>query len=57
MTHLPFIIAAYGATALVITGLVVWVSLDVRVQKRRLEELEKAGPRRQRQQRRHGIQA
>jgi len=47
MTHLPYIVAAYGATAIVIAGLVAWVSLDVRAQKRRLEELEKAGPRRQ----------
>ncbi|MCF1505370.1 heme exporter protein CcmD [Afifella sp. H1R] len=48
MTHLPFILAAYGASALVLIGLVVWVVADTRIQKRRLNELEKAGPRRRR---------
>ncbi|WP_026379933.1 heme exporter protein CcmD [Afifella pfennigii] len=47
MSHLPYIVAAYGATALVIGALIVWVSADTRAQKRRLQELEKAGPRRQ----------
>ncbi len=46
MTHLPYIIASYGATAIVLAALVVWVTMDTRTQKRRLEELEKAGPRR-----------
>ena len=38
-----FIIAAYGAAAIVIGLLVVWVAIDHRMQKRALSELEARG--------------
>jgi heme exporter protein D len=43
MTHLGYIIAAYGATALVLAGLVAWAVLDARMQTSRLAKLESAG--------------
>jgi heme exporter protein D len=44
--HAGFILAAYGAVAAVIVGLVVWVVLDGRLQRQRLERLEARGIRR-----------
>ena len=38
-----FIIAAYGAAAIVIALLVAWVAIDHRMQKRTLAELEARG--------------
>lgn len=46
MTHLPYILAAYGAAAAVVVGLVAWVAGDIRFQKRRLARLEAEGARR-----------
>nr|WP_272213141.1 heme exporter protein CcmD [Marinicella sp. W31]MDC2879088.1 heme exporter protein CcmD [Marinicella sp. W31] len=46
MSHTFFITTAYGATALVFAGLVVWLVLDGRARKRELAALEKAGARR-----------
>ncbi len=46
MTHAGYILAAYLAAALVLAGLIVWIWLDTRVQKRKLERLEAAGVRR-----------
>ena len=46
MTHLPYILAAYGAAALTLGGLVLWVAADTRLQRRRLERLEAEGRRR-----------
>ena len=41
--HAIFIVAAYGAAALVVASLIVWVALDFRAQKRMLGELEAHG--------------
>ena len=43
MDHAPFILAAYGVTALVFAGLVIWLIADGRIQRRKLATLEKAG--------------
>lgn len=41
--HWAFIIAAYIAAVLVIAGLIAWVWLDHRAQKRQLDRLEARG--------------
>ena len=41
--HAGFIIAAYAIAALVILGLIVWIELDNRAQRRRLKELHAKG--------------
>ena len=41
--HAIFIIAAYGAAAVVVAALVAWVLLDFRAQKRMLGDLEAYG--------------
>jgi heme exporter protein D len=41
--HLDFIAAAYAAAVLVVAGLIVWVALDYRAQRRALAELEMPG--------------
>lgn len=41
--HAAFILAAYGAVALVLVGLVVWLLADDRRQRRVLAELEARG--------------
>lgn len=46
MTHLGYIVAAYLATALVLLGMVAWVAIDLRQQKRGLARLEGEGVRR-----------
>lgn len=46
MTHLGYILAAYGATAAVLAAMVLWVALDLRAQKEKLRRLEEAGLRR-----------
>jgi heme exporter protein D len=46
MTHSGYILAAYLATALVLLGLIAWVALDLRAQKRKLAELADQGLRR-----------
>jgi heme exporter protein D len=46
MTHAGYILAAYLATAIVLLGMVAWVLLDLRVQKRKLQRLEGEGARR-----------
>lgn len=43
MTHSGYILAAYLVTALVIGGLVAWIVLDGRAQKRKLAGLEAEG--------------
>lgn len=45
-THMLYVAAAYGITAVVLAGLVGWVLLDQRARKRELAELEAAGIRR-----------
>ncbi len=46
MTHAGYILAAYLATALVLIGMITWVAIDLREQKRRLRQLEADGRRR-----------
>ncbi len=41
--HAAFIVAAYGAAALIVAALIVWVLLDHRAQLRNLEALELRG--------------
>ena len=41
--HAPFIIAAYGAAALVVLGLIAWVLADHAAQRRLLADLEARG--------------
>jgi heme exporter protein D len=43
VTHLGYILAAYLATAVVLAALVIWVALDLRVQKSKLRRLEDEG--------------
>jgi heme exporter protein D len=46
MTHLGYVIAAYGATATVLLGVIAAVLVDLRTQKRKLARLEVSGGRR-----------
>ena len=41
--HAAFVIAAYAVAALVVLGLVVWVTADHSAQRRLLEDLEARG--------------
>ena len=41
--HANFIVAAYGASALIILTLIVWVIVDYRAQLRVLSDLERLG--------------
>jgi len=41
--HAIFIVAAYGAAAVIVTSLIAWVVLDFRAQKRMLGDLEAHG--------------
>ena len=41
--HMEFIVAAYGASIVVVATLVAWVTLDYRMQRRILAELEAQG--------------
>ena len=43
MTHLSFILAAYGATVAVFAALTIWVVRDTGEQKRKLRQLEAKG--------------
>ena len=44
--HALYVTAAYGATAVVLAGLIGWVLLDLRARRRELAELEASGIRR-----------
>jgi heme exporter protein CcmD len=48
MTHLGYIIAAYVAAAIVLGGMIAWVTIDLSAQKRKLERIEAEGGRRAR---------
>jgi heme exporter protein D len=48
MTHLGYIVAAYGATAIVLCGMIGWILVDLSAQKRKLERIEADGGRRSR---------
>ena len=41
--HLGFIVAAYGAGVVVVVALIAWITLDYRLQRRILAELETKG--------------
>ena len=41
--HAPFIIAAYAAAAAIVGGLIAWVMLDYRAQRRVLADLDARG--------------
>ena len=41
--HAAFIVTAYAAAAAIIAGLIAWVLLDHRLQRRKLAELEARG--------------
>jgi heme exporter protein D len=41
--HAAFIIASYGAAIAVVAGLITWVTLDLRAQRRMLGDLEAHG--------------
>ena len=41
--HIDFIVAAYAAALIVIVALIAWVTLDYRMQRRILTELERQG--------------
>jgi heme exporter protein D len=43
INHLPFIVGSYAAAFVVVAGLVVWVTLDFRAQRRALAILETRG--------------
>ena len=43
INHLPFIVGSYAAAFVVIAGLIAWVMLDFRAQRRALAELEMRG--------------
>jgi heme exporter protein CcmD len=46
VTHAAYVTAAYLVSALALVGLMVWILVDQRSQKRALEDLEKRGVRR-----------
>jgi heme exporter protein D len=43
MNHLPFIVGSYVAAFVIVAGLVSWVMIDYRTQRRALAELELRG--------------
>jgi heme exporter protein D len=43
INHLPFIVGSYVAAFVVIAGLIAWVTIDFRAQRRALADLEMRG--------------
>jgi heme exporter protein D len=43
INHLPFIVGSYAAAFVVVAGLIAWVMLDFRAQRRALADLEMRG--------------
>jgi len=43
INHLPFIVGSYAAAFVIVAGLIGWVMLDFRAQRRALADLEKRG--------------
>jgi heme exporter protein D len=43
INHLPFIVGSYAAAFVVVAGLIAWVMLDFRAQRRALADLETRG--------------
>jgi heme exporter protein D len=46
MGHAGFVLASYGAAIIVLAGLISWIFIDQRIQRRALQELESRGIRR-----------
>jgi heme exporter protein D len=46
MSHTGFILASYGASVLVLAGLIGWIFMDQRIQRQALQGLETRGVRR-----------
>ena len=46
MTHVGYILASYAAVAIVLVAMVLWITLDLRAQKQKLQRLEEDGARR-----------
>ncbi len=44
--HAAFILASYGASFVVLAGLIGWIFMDQRIQRQALQELESRGVRR-----------
>jgi heme exporter protein D len=42
-THAAFIVTAYAAAIVVVVGLIAWIALDYRTQRRTLSDLEMRG--------------
>jgi heme exporter protein D len=43
MNHLPFIVGSYVAAFVIVAGLIAWIMIDLRTQRRALAELETRG--------------
>ena len=43
INHLPFIVGSYAAAFVIVAGLIGWVMLDFRAQRRALADLEQRG--------------
>ena len=43
VNHLPFIVGSYVAAFMIVAGLIGWVMIDLRTQRRALAELEMRG--------------
>ncbi|WP_275785765.1 heme exporter protein CcmD [Pararhizobium gei] len=46
MGHMGYVVASYGVAAVTVAGLLLWVIIDGRNQRRNLQALEEAGIRR-----------
>ncbi|MGH6763349.1 MAG: heme exporter protein CcmD [Phyllobacterium sp.] len=46
MTHLGYVLASYGVSAIVLASVIGWILIDQRAQKRAMAELEARGVRR-----------
>jgi len=55
MSHLSFVVLAYGATALTILALIGWIVLDQRQRRAELAALEARGIRRRSETRKEGV--
>ncbi|MBB2972033.1 heme exporter protein CcmD [Mesorhizobium sp. RMAD-H1] len=49
MSHLAFVLFSYGASAIVLGGLITWLLIDQRTQRTELQRLEAQGIRRRSQ--------
>jgi len=49
MSHLAFVLLSYGASVLVLGGVIAWLLIDQRIQRTELQRLEAQGIRRRSQ--------